>query len=524
MFSVPLAIGLLVAAVAVSIAAKRARVPYNVALVVGGMLLSMSGLLPRLPHLEPEIVFLVCLPALLFEGGITADTRNIRENALPIGLLATLGMVLAIAATSLVLKPLLGVSWGSAMLLGALLSVTDTVSILYAFRRVKVPRRLAGIMEGESLFNDGTVLVVFSTLVTVLGGAAFSFPRVVAQIFIASLGGAGLGLALGLGAGWLVRRLHDPLTEIMVTTALALGAYVGAEELHFSGAISAVAAGLAVAGLRQDLAPESQVALNSFWGYLAFGVNTFLFLTVGMSTSFGSLLEHWEKTGIAVACVFAGRAVGVYLPFLVLRLFRPSDAVPPRWQHAFVIGNIKGALSIALALGLPAAIPERSLLVNVAFGVTFVSLLGQGLSLGFVLRKLGLVTKDDFADASGEHQVRLVAARAARLELEALRQSGLVPRAAFEQLQSAYQLSIAQSERELRRLYQQNLAHGARALLATRRRLIDAERTAVLEAQRGKLIPDDAAERVLADLDGRLVEIERVLATSEQQDSSRGAA
>lgn len=124
-----MAIGPLVAAVALSIAAKHARVPYNVALVVGGMLLSISGLLPTLPQLQPEVVFLVCLPALLFEGGIAADIRNTRDNALPIGLLATLGMLIVIAVTALALRPLLGLTWGAAMLLGTLLSVTDTVLI-----------------------------------------------------------------------------------------------------------------------------------------------------------------------------------------------------------------------------------------------------------------------------------------------------------------------------------------------------------------------------------------------------------
>ncbi|MBI5548749.1 MAG: cation:proton antiporter [Deltaproteobacteria bacterium] len=525
MFSVPLAIGLLVAAIAVSVAAKRARVPYNISLVVGGMLLSISGLFPQLPRLEPDVVFLLCLPALLFEGGITADLRSIRSNALPIGLLATLGMLVAIGGTAVALWLLLELPWIAALLLGTLLSVTDTVSILYAFRRAKVPRRLAGIMEGESLFNDGTALVVYSTLLGLLAGSGFSPGRAAAQVLVASTGGAGIGLALGLAAGWVVRRLHDPLTEIMVTTSLALGAYLGAEQLHLSGAIAAVTTGLAVATtLRRDLAPQSQVALLSFWEYVAFGVNTFLFLSVGMSTSFESLIDYGPKTVAAIGCVLAGRAAGVYLPFLLLRLARPAHAVPLRWQHVFVIGNIKGALSIALALGLPASTPERSLLVHIAFGVTFVSLLAQGLSLGGILRAMGLVARDGFADASGDHRVRLLAARAARRELEALRAVGQVPQAAFEQLQSAYQVTIAQSERELRRLYDQNLAHGARAQLATRRCLIDAERTAVLEALRGRLIPEESAERFLRDLDARLVEIERVLSSAEHDEWQIGGS
>ena len=209
------------------------------------------------------------------------------------------------------------------------------------------------------------------------------------------------------------------------------------------------------------------------------------------------------------------------------KLVRPAQAVPVRWQHVFVLGNIKGALSIALALGLPASTPSRALIINTAFAVTFVSLVGQGLSLGFVLRKLGLVATDGLADAAGDHQVRLLAARAARHELEGLHRTGLVPRTVFEQLQSTYQVSIAQSERDLRTLYEQNQELGARSLIATRRRLIDAERTAVGDAMRGKLVPQDSAERMLAELDARLVEFEEALggaAAAEQAGPKQGAA
>jgi CPA1 family monovalent cation:H+ antiporter len=511
--TLPVVIALMVAATGFAIAAKRARIPYNVALVVGGMLLALSGLLPGVTPLLPEVVFLVCLPALLFEGGITADLGSIRSNVRPITLLSTLGMLLAIAATGAGLHLTLGLGWGPALLLGAILAVTDTVSILYAFRRINVPPRLAGIMEGESLFNDGTALVMYGVIAqVVVRGGPMHVPAIAAKVLLATVGGLAVGLAMGLAVGFVIRKTEDPLVEIMVTSALAFAAYAAAEQIHVSGVIAAVTAGLTTgAVLKRALAPQSQVAIGSFWEYAAFGVNTFLFLSVGLATTPRPLLGSLPEELIAVACVFAGRAVAVYLPFALLGLVRPAERVPLRWQHVLVIGNIKGALSIALALGLPAATPHRELLVNITFAVTFISLVVQGLLLPRAIRWLGLADADPARARAAEEQGRLIGARAARQELDALQAAGLVPRAVYDQLRGEYQVVIAGAERELRRLNESHLAQAARSVLAARRRLIDAERTAVVGAQRAKLLPEATAERLLADIDRRVLEVQRIL-------------
>jgi len=520
-----LIIGLMVAASALAIAAKRVRIPYNVALVVGGLLISVVGLLPGAPPLNPEVVFFVCLPLLLFEGGITADVAGVRANLTPIATLATLGMVLAIGATGTALHFALGLGWGPALLLGAMLSVTDTVSILYAFRRAPVPRRLSGIMQGESLFNDGTALVAYAAIVGVVasGGTDFSLPMLGLKVVLATLGGLAIGVALALVAGFVVRHSKDPLVEIMVTTALAFAAFAMGEQLHLSGAIAAVTAGLVMGIiLRRHVAPQSQVALHSFWEYAAFGVNTFLFLSVGLTTRPQVLIANLPQTLLAVACVFAGRAVAIYLPFLLLRLVHPAQALPLRWQHIFILGNIKGALSIGLALGLPEATPSRELLVAIAFGVTFVSLVGQGMMLSGAMKWLGLFEEDPVAFAVARQQASLIASRAARQELEMLHDQGLIPRAVYEHLRGNYQVRIAGAERELRRLSEQHLALGARLVLTTRRRLIDAERTALMEARRSGLIPDATAEEQLAHLDERTLELEHVLAEAPGTEAGNG--
>ncbi|MFE8602868.1 cation:proton antiporter [Archangium violaceum] len=518
----PLIIGLMVAASSLAIAAKRVRIPYNVALVVGGLLLSVGGILKGVPPLNPEVVFLLCLPLLLFEGGITADVANVRANLLPIAMLATLGMVLAIAATGTALHYTLALAWGPALLLGSILAVTDTVSILYAFRRAPVPRRLSGIMQGESLFNDGTALVAYAAISSIVvgGAASYSLPLISAKVVGATIGGLAIGLTLGLVAGFIIRRTEDPLAEIMVTSALAFASFVIGEQLHLSGAIAAVTAGLATGiNLRRHVSAQSQVAIHTFWEYAAFGVNTFLFLSMGLTTRPETLVLYLPQTLLAVVCVFAGRAVAIYLPFLLLRWLRPSEAVPLRWQHVFILGNIKGALSIGLALGLPESTPSRELLVAIAFGVCFLSLVVQGFMLTGVLKRLGLFHEDPVAYAVAEQQARLIASRAARQELEELHDQGLIPRAAYEHLRSDYQVGIAGAERELRRLSEQHLAQGAKIVLATRRRLIDAERTALLAARRAGLIPEVTAEVQLAKLDSRTLELEHVLTSAQEHEA-----
>lgn len=505
-------IALMVAATALAMVAKRLEIPYNIALVIGGMLVAISGLIADMPQLEPEVVFLVCLPPLLFEGGITSDLRRIRANALAILTLSTFGVVIAIAVTGAALHLVLQLPWGPALLLGAMLAVTDTVSILYAFRRAPVPARLAGIMEGESLFNDGTALVAFGAILAAVTGGHFSLPELGARAVLATVGGVGVGVALALTAGVVMRRAQDPLAEIMATTALAFASYTVAEQIHVSGVIAAVTAGLATGvTLKHDLGPQSQVAIRSFWEYVAFGVNTFLFLLVGLTTSPDALILQLPSTMAAILCVFAGRAVAIYLPFFVLRLLRPAERVPLRWQHVFIIGNIKGALSIALALGLPADVPQRALLLEVAFGVTFVSLVLQGLLLPSALKRLGLLRHDPLESTVGEQQGLLIAARAARQELELLHASGVVPGAGYERLRSDYQVVIAGAERELRQLQERHIAYGARALLATRRRLIHAERAAILAANRTGMLATAPAERQLAMLDEKMMALDLAL-------------
>lgn len=520
-FDLPIIIALLVVSATLAIAAKRIRVPYSAALVVGGMAVTVSGAMPEIAPLHPDLVFYLFLPALLFDGGLAADLDSIRRNVVPIATLAVIGTLLAIGVTGVVLTLALPVPVIASLLLASLLGGTDTVAILFTFRRVPVPRRLRDIMEGETLFNDGATLVAYSTLIGLV--AATSMPSVGAlagSYVISMLGGALLGLVVGVVGTTFVRQAEDPFAEIAATVAVALGANAAGVALGVSGAIAAVASGLVVGrSTRAHLSAQSVVAIRTFWDYLAFGANTFLFLSIGLSTSLRSILTHLPEIGITLGAMFVGRAVAVYAPFLLMRLARRPGIPPLRWQHIFVFGNVKGALAVALALALP-PMPQRDLLVDITFGVSFVSLIGQGVTLPIVIRALRVAGIDTGRRELVVYQARLVAARAARRELDALRDAGAISKAGYDAVAGEYQVAVAKAERKLRTVHEQRIAEAARVLVGVRRRLVDAERAAVESARRSGLVSEQAATEVLMELDDKLIELERL---AEEEEAPRGA-
>lgn len=519
-FGLPALIALLVVSSTLAIVAKRIRVPYSAALVVGGMVVTVSGAIPEIAPLNPDLVFYLFLPALLFDGGLAADLDSIRRNVVPIAMLAVVGTLLAIGVTGLVLTLVLPVPVIASLLLASLLGGTDTVAILFTFRRVSVPRRLRDIMEGETLFNDGATLVAYSTVVGLV--AATSMPSVGAlagAYVITMLGGALIGLVVGVIGSTFVRQAEDPFAEIAATVAIALGANAAGVALGVSGAIAAVASGLVVGRTtRAHLSAQSIVAIRTFWDYIAFGANTFLFLSIGLSTSLSSILTHLPEIAITLGAMFVGRAVAVYGPFLLMRVARRPGIPALRWQHIFVFGNVKGALAVALALALP-AMPDRDLLVDIAFGVSFVSLIGQGVTLPIVIRALRVARVDAGRRELAVYQARLVAARAARNELDTLRDAGAISKAGYDAVAGEYQVEAAKAERKLRLVHEQRLAEAARVVVGVRRRLVDAERAAVESARRSGLVSEQAATEVLAELGDKLVELDRLV---EEDDTPRG--
>ncbi|MGG6293989.1 cation:proton antiporter [Leptolyngbya sp. AN02str] len=504
---------LLLVATVVALISRRFRLPYVTGLVLAG--LAITEFLPRRVGLDSALLLNLLLPILLFQAAINTDIRRLRSTIKPIGLLAGPGVIIASGITAVVLKLLLGLGWISALLLGTILAITDTVSVIAVFKEVTVPSRLSTIVEGESLFNDGVALVLFSLLaqvhlagsITVLGGAQ--------QFVLVIAGGSLLGLAIGaLCTELFVKQADDPFSGILLTVAVAFGSYQAGQALQVSGVVAVVVAGLVVGnrGLNNNVSASSKITLLNFWEYADFCVNTFVFLLIGLEVNPQILWRTAPAILLAIVAYQVGRVLSVYPMLAIANRF--DMPIPMRWQHVLFLGNIKGSLSMVLALSLPATLPERGDLVAIVYGAVLVSLVGQGLSLPWLVKRLNIMVVSESRQQIEELQSKLIAAKAAQAELATLHNSGVLPKAVYEEMRATYQVQVAGAETQLRDLYNRRptaqTAFGGRTakLNAIRRRLLLVEKGALNDAVRKQIISAEVVSDRLRAIDQQLVNFE----------------
>ncbi len=483
---------------AVAISAKRVSVPYNVALVVVGLLLVLMNVLPETP-MEPGVVLMVFLPILVAQGALSADASSMRQTARPILALAGPGVALSLLGTAALAAWLIGLPFPVSLLLGAVLAITDTVSVLLAFHSVRVPRRLAAIMEGESLFNDGTALVLVSLAATVVLEGHVDPVAITRMLVIAIVAGALVGVGFGTLGAIVLRRAPDDLTAILASLVVVFAASLVADHLEGSPVIAVVLAGVLIAReMRTRLEPSRVLALQGFWDTAGFVLNVWLFLLVGMQLRSELLIREAGPIALAVVALHVGRAVAVYGCFAALRIAR-RDEVPLRWQHVMVFGNIKGALSMAAVLALPQNVPYRDRLIAIVFGVTLVTLVTQALPFRSLLRWLGLSGKGG-GELADQSRAVLIGARRAQTELDSLLAAGLLSRREHAERWAAFQRDIIGAERTLR--VEHGTAVGADVAVHA---VLSAQKTAILDAARRGLITDQTAGAHVAALDEQIV-------------------
>ncbi|NUO54149.1 MAG: sodium:proton antiporter, partial [Polyangiaceae bacterium] len=447
------------------------------------------------------LVLLVFLPMLVFEASISAHAEHQRSAARPILALALPGVALSLLATGAIATWVLDLPFAVALLLGALLAITDTVSVLLAFRSVRVPHRLAAIMEGESLFNDGTALVLVSLCAGIVSEGVFDPTRTVRSLAVAIIGGGVLGAAFGAVGAVMLRRTPDHLTAILSSIVLVFATSLIAERFHASPVIAVVVAGLYVGNAaRSALEPSRVLALEGFWETSGFLLNVLLFLLVGMQIHADLLIREAVPIALALVALHAGRAVAVYGSFAALRVIW-REKVPMRWQHVMLFGNIKGALSMAAVLALPVDLPHRERLITIVFGVTFVTLVTQALpfkrALGWL--KVALASSDLELDRA---KATLISARRGLAELDDLLSTGLVSRKEHAERRARFQRLVISAEGLLR-----GTKGDAMRDQVVESALLVSRKAAVKEAARRGLIGADAAEEQINDLDRRLVEL-----------------
>jgi monovalent cation:H+ antiporter, CPA1 family len=400
---------LLIAAAVVAVVARWIHLPYTLALLLLGLGLgTVSGI--AAPMLNSEIILLLFLPPLLFEASFILDLRLLWSVRLGIVAFAVPGVLLAMVVGGALVHWTLGLAWSVALLFGAMIAATDPVAVLAAFRQIGVNPRLAALLEGESLLNDGVALALLVTLTHAVQGE-FSLGGATGTFLLSVLGGAAVGLALGWAGHRLIATIDEHLTEMTVSVAMAYGAFLTAETLQLSGVLATVSAAMTLGQLGRArgwiFSDGSERLLTDLWEFLAFAANAALFLLMGLTVRVAGLTKYPEAVLIGIAAALVGRAVvaygvGVILPQLGFRL---SGAE----RHVIFWGGLRGAVALAAVLSLPADFPQRAQLLAMTYGVVLFTLLVQGLTMSQVARRLGLTVQTSPSGSSNARSLGAVA-------------------------------------------------------------------------------------------------------------------
>ncbi len=515
---IELVLGLLVVVALAVTVSRRVGIPYPILLVALGIVI---GFVPGMPQVDlgPDLVFLLFLPPILFAAGFFTSIRDFRANLRPILLLA-IGLVLvttlAVGVVMHALVPSMG--WAAAFALGAIVSPPDAVAATSIAQRLGLPRRAVTVLEGESLVNDATALVALRFAVAAALTGVFSVGDAVVTLGVVAVGGVLIGLAVGLAAAWLLGRLTDPPVEVLVSMLLPFAAFLPAEQLGFSGVLAVVTAGILI-GYRAPhiMSSETRILGSGAWQMLLFLLNGLIFILIGLQLpSIMTRLSDYPTADLALYAVAVSVTViavrilwifpATYLPRRLSAGLRARDPAPP-WQAVLVIGwaGMRGVVSLAAALSLPLtlpsgeAFPERALIIFLTFVVILVTLVGQGLTLPLLIKRLGVAD-----GGGGDHEeahardaaVRAAGSRIEELAIEWPQHEELIAQLRTQYGHRAEHLVDHHSEDPTDELERELLDHRI-----IRRAVIDAERDAVIALRDRGSISDEALRRVERDLD-----------------------
>ena len=500
-----LIIELLLIASLVAIAVQRFRIPYTVALVIVGLLITLQS--PLQIELTPELILALFVPPLVFEAAFHLNFRDIQRSLPAILLLAVPGVIITTLIVGGILKFGTQLTFPVALVFGALISATDPVAVVALFRTLGVPKRLAVLIEGESLFNDGTAIVLFNLMLVVAVTGHYTPLESLGNFLRVSIGGLAVGLVLGWLVSLLIARVDDYLIETTLTTVLAFGSYLIAEQLHFSGVLAVVAAGLVNGNLgSQGMSPTTRIVLFNFWEYIAFLANSLVFLLIGLQVNIPDLVAHWQPVLWAILAVLIARLVVVYgLSWISRRAIEP---IPLNWQHVLNWGGLRGAICLALALSLPASLgSDRDLLQVMAFGVVLFTLLLQSTTMKPLVRWLKIITRSEVQVEYELRHARLAALRSADVRLDRLHTDGLLSTHIWDKLklyinQNATSLGTAMSD-----LLLADPALEAEELDTGWRELNRAQRSALLGLRRDGVISEETFEQLTAEVDAQIDEL-----------------
>ena len=501
-------VSLMVVATIVGIVAARIKVPYTVSLVLVGIGINALHVVPHL-ELTPGLLLNIFLPALLFEAAIHFPAHELRKYSPTIASLALPGVLISALITALVLQlsfDALGLTHSVGflhfLLFGTIIAATDPVSVISLLRQLGAERRLSLLIEGESLFNDGTAIVFYNAVLLAISAGHFDWSDSFVQLISYAMGGLLVGSMLGLFASFIVSFAEDHLIAIAMTTVTAYGSYLIAEQLQMSGVLSTVMAGLFVGnfGSKKSFNPNTNIAVTSFWEYVAFFISSIVFLMMGLRVSVPLLFNNAFVIAIAYFAVQASRAVSVYTSLPILRRMGQPLSV----KNATMVwwAGLRGALSMVLVLSLPDSIAFKETLIAMTFGVVVMSVVFQGSTIGFLLRWLDLVPHR--TEAVSFLSKSLARLKAIKAQLEAVSKLSSQDLPAARALIASLQAERAEILKNLEARHEEPDFQKAAALRleAIQRQLKQIARASYRDSLESSLLTEKESEDLMAKLEG----------------------
>jgi monovalent cation/hydrogen antiporter len=512
----------LCAVVVLTLLARRLRVPYPIAFVIGGAALALLRNLPH-PHLDPNLILLLVVPPLLFSAAWSTDWAEMRRNARPISLLAIGLVIFTMLVVGVVVHAVVpGFSWALAFTLGAIVSPPDAVAAEAIFEHVAVPQRIVAVITGEDMLNDATALVLYRFALAAAVVGTFSLARASIAFVIVAAGGLAVGAAVAFLLEGVMRYigrqgLGDPTIASVIFLLAPFAAYVPAEELHVSGVLGAVSAGILLSRRSTSfIDSETRIVGSSVWRLLTFVLNAFAFLLIGLQLP-GILvtLEPHVRDYVLYALLISVTVIVVriawvfpaaYLPRLLSRRLRARDPYPS-WQSIAVISwaGMRGIISLAAALALPYTLggnpfPERSQTIFFAFCVIIATLLFQGVTLGPLIQWLGVAETSKNRQYEAQLRIRALEAGVARLrEIESTKKQPVdweVAGRILDEYEQRINVLRGKASED-----GQSEANESRLDRHLQKEALAAERRTIQAMRRAGEIPDDIYRSIEYDLD-----------------------
>jgi CPA1 family monovalent cation:H+ antiporter len=536
-------LGTLILSLLVALALRWIRLPYTIALVIVGLILGwigpsfLPGIVPGGGLMSAELILFILLPPLLFEGAAGMHIDQLKNNSVPIALLAIPGVILNTIIIGLIIWRLVwygeenGILYG--LLIGSILAATDPVSVLALVRTLGAPKRLSVLLEGESLFNDGTAIVIFNIVLvstlTIIGGEELTTSEVltesIAKFLTVVIIGTLVGAVLGSVSNWLLENTEDHLVEIALTVALTFGSFLMAELFHGSGVIAVVVAGLLVGnhGIEQGMTPTARIGLHHFWEVVVFLINSMLFLMIGYELQ-TILVPSTETLVLAFIGIMAASVARLVLfPLTALSNISKQQPISKEWQVAMYWGGLRGSIPIALLLLLSHIVHEGTHLEGIngliylsepafekmliiGFSVVLWTLIFQGLTMKPLLRKLGITGV--ISESEQEYEIALaevIGSKAALLRLNELADDGMISQKDKENLSESYLRQEFAAQQRVTLLSRSSIVHAARVESARREMLLSQIEALREEGRRGTL-STHVSSRILKGLNEALSE------------------